>query len=139
MRVTAVAAFAIQQAYSCYPQVLANYTPHTDYFPPVPRAGVRGAVRLGRAGPRRGYVPAAPEGPSEAGPCNALYAEWTKTHTLASTGWLLLAVVTLTVAVGAAVASGVSFGHLPRGPRRDQPDRDLPRPGFERVTVTYTQ
>jgi ABC-2 type transport system permease protein len=38
----------------------------------------------------------------------ALAAEWTKARTLASTGWLLLAGVMLTVAVGAAVAAAVS-------------------------------
>ena len=35
----------------------------------------------------------------------ALHAEWTKTRTVASTGWLLLAAIALTVAVGAAVAA----------------------------------
>ena len=35
----------------------------------------------------------------------ALHAEWTKTRTVASTGWLLLAAVALTVAVGAAAAA----------------------------------
>ena len=38
---------------------------------------------------------------------DALRAEWTKARTLASTGWLLLAAVVLTVAVGAAMASAV--------------------------------
>ena len=38
----------------------------------------------------------------------ALHAEWTKARTLASTGWLLLAVVALTVVVSAAVAAAVS-------------------------------
>jgi ABC-2 type transport system permease protein len=38
----------------------------------------------------------------------AVHAEWTKARTLASTGWLLLAAVVLTAAVGAAVASAVS-------------------------------
>ena len=35
----------------------------------------------------------------------ALHAEWTKTRTVASTGWLLLAAIALTVAVGAAAAA----------------------------------
>jgi ABC-2 type transport system permease protein len=39
---------------------------------------------------------------------DALRAEWTKARTLASTGWLLLAVVVLTVAVGAAVSAAAS-------------------------------
>ncbi len=39
---------------------------------------------------------------------NSLRAEWVKARTLASTGWLLLAAVVLTVAVGAAVSSAVS-------------------------------
>ena len=39
---------------------------------------------------------------------DALAAEWTKARTLASTGWLLLAAVVLTVAVSAAVAAAVT-------------------------------
>jgi ABC-2 type transport system permease protein len=42
------------------------------------------------------------------GVADALRAEWTKARTLASTGWLLLAAVMLTVAVSAAVVSAVS-------------------------------
>ena len=38
---------------------------------------------------------------------DALHAEWTKTRTLASNGWLLLATVALTVAVSAATAAAV--------------------------------
>lgn len=38
---------------------------------------------------------------------DALRAEWTKTRTLASNGWLLLATVALTVAVSAATAAAV--------------------------------
>jgi ABC-2 type transport system permease protein len=41
------------------------------------------------------------------GVADALQAEWTKARTLASTGWLLLAAVMLTVTVSAAVASAV--------------------------------
>jgi len=37
---------------------------------------------------------------------DTLHAEWTKTRTVASTGWLLLAVIALTVAVGAAATAG---------------------------------
>lgn len=40
----------------------------------------------------------------------ALHAEWTKLHTISSTGWLLAATVVVTVGVAAVVASGV---HLP--------------------------
>ena len=39
---------------------------------------------------------------------DALSAEWTKARTLASTGWLLLAAVTATVAVSTAVAAAVT-------------------------------
>jgi ABC-2 type transport system permease protein len=39
---------------------------------------------------------------------DALAAEWTKARTLASTGWLLVAAVVLTAAVGAAVAAAVN-------------------------------
>ena len=42
------------------------------------------------------------------GLAEALHAEWTKTRTIASTGWLLLAAIALTVAVGAAAAAGTS-------------------------------
>ncbi|HEV3294328.1 MAG TPA: hypothetical protein VG123_35550, partial [Streptosporangiaceae bacterium] len=42
------------------------------------------------------------------GLAEALHAEWTKTRTMASTGWLLLAAIALTVAVGAAAAAGTS-------------------------------
>jgi len=42
------------------------------------------------------------------GLAEALHAEWTKVRTIASTGWLLLAVIALTVAVGAAAAAGTS-------------------------------
>ncbi|WP_107081750.1 ABC transporter permease subunit [Streptomyces sp. SBT349] len=44
---------------------------------------------------------------------NALRAEWTKLRTLHSTGWLLLAVVVCTVAVGAAGAAAVDVAHCP--------------------------
>ena len=39
---------------------------------------------------------------------SALRAEWAKARTVSSTGWLLLAAVALTVAVGTAVSSAVS-------------------------------
>jgi ABC-2 type transport system permease protein len=38
-------------------------------------------------------------------PAPALHAEWTKTRTIPSTGWLLLAAIALTVAVGTAAAA----------------------------------
>ena len=41
---------------------------------------------------------------------DALHAEWTKLRTLASTGWLLLGVVALTVAVSAAAERRKSVG-----------------------------
>src|ERR1700735_3963946 len=41
-------------------------------------------------------------------PVSALHAEWTKLRTLAGTGWLLLAVIALTAAVGAGADSAVS-------------------------------
>lgn len=37
-----------------------------------------------------------------------LHAEWTKLRTVAGTGWLLLALITLTVAVGAALAASLT-------------------------------
>ena len=39
LRITPAAAFAIQQAYPRYPQVLASYTSQNDYFLLAPRAG----------------------------------------------------------------------------------------------------
>ena len=42
---------------------------------------------------------------------DALRAEWTKLRTLASTGWLLVGTVALTVAVSAAVAAA-THSHL---------------------------
>jgi ABC-2 type transport system permease protein len=42
-----------------------------------------------------------------------LRAEWTKLRTLPSTGWLLLALAGLTVAVGAALAGTVDTAHCP--------------------------
>src|SRR5262249_14084613 len=92
---------------------------------------VRGPVRLGRrrAGPR--LHPAAPEGrmsataqarrprpkasrsgPRRAGMPDALHAEWTKLRTVSGPAWLLLGVVALTAAVGAA-ADGAT--HCPAG------------------------
>ena len=38
----------------------------------------------------------------------ALHAEWTKLRTVAGTSWLLLAVVALTAALGAAAAAAVA-------------------------------
>jgi ABC-2 type transport system permease protein len=46
--------------------------------------------------------------PVPASTAPALHAEWTKTRTMASTGWLLLAAIALTVAVGAAAAAGTN-------------------------------
>ncbi|MFD4758471.1 ABC transporter permease [Streptomyces sp. NPDC058439] len=43
----------------------------------------------------------------------ALHAEWTKLRTVPSTWWLLLAVVALTVALGAAATGSVSTGQCP--------------------------
>ena len=42
------------------------------------------------------------------GLAEALHAEWTKTRTVASAGWLLLAAIALTVAVGAAAAAAAA-------------------------------
>ncbi|MGH3185862.1 MAG: ABC transporter permease subunit [Streptosporangiaceae bacterium] len=44
---------------------------------------------------------------------DALRAEWTKTRTLASNGWLLLATVALTVAVSAAAAAAAAAVRCP--------------------------
>jgi ABC-2 type transport system permease protein len=38
----------------------------------------------------------------------ALHAEWTKLRTVAANGWLLLAAIALTVALGAATAAAVN-------------------------------
>jgi ABC-2 type transport system permease protein len=46
--------------------------------------------------------------PVPASTAPVLHAEWTKTRTMASTGWLLLAAIALTVAVGAAAAAGTN-------------------------------
>ncbi|RKS73460.1 ABC-2 type transport system permease protein [Actinomadura pelletieri DSM 43383] len=43
----------------------------------------------------------------------AVLAEWTKLRTLPSTGWLLLALAAITVAVGAAMTGGVDTAHCP--------------------------
>jgi ABC-type transport system involved in multi-copper enzyme maturation permease subunit len=40
LRITPAAAFAIQQAYPRYPQVLAAYTPQNDYYPLAPWLGL---------------------------------------------------------------------------------------------------
>jgi ABC-2 type transport system permease protein len=42
---------------------------------------------------------------------NATHAEWTKLRTVAGTGWLLLATVTLTVALSGATAASVTYHH----------------------------
>ena len=44
----------------------------------------------------------------------ALYAGWTKARTLASTGWLLLAAVALTVIVSATVAAAARWPSVAR-------------------------
>src|ERR1700691_3533515 len=52
----------------------------------------------------------------------ALHAEWTKLRTLASTGWLLLGVVALTVGVSAAaVASATCPAGSPAGSCQPDP------------------
>jgi ABC-2 type transport system permease protein len=43
-----------------------------------------------------------------AGSRDAVHAEWTKLRTIAGPGWMLLAVITLTVAVGALAANAVT-------------------------------
>jgi ABC-2 type transport system permease protein len=50
-----------------------------------------------------------------AGLPDALHAEWTKLRTLASTWWLLLAVIALTITVGAAVAAAFQCSGGPAG------------------------
>jgi ABC-2 type transport system permease protein len=49
---------------------------------------------------------ARPEPAAGAGLAYALHAEWTKLRTLASTWWMLLGAVAVTIAVGAAVTAG---------------------------------
>jgi ABC-2 type transport system permease protein len=53
---------------------------------------------------------------------DALHAEWTKLRTLASTWWLLLAAVALTVVVGAAVAVAVQCRPLGCAPAQTGAD-----------------
>jgi hypothetical protein len=48
----------------------------------------------------------------------ALYAGWTKARTLASTGWLLLAAVALTVIVSATVAAAARWPSVARHVRQ---------------------
>ena len=48
---------------------------------------------------------------------DALHAEWTKLRTLASTGWLLLATVVLTIGVSAAMTAASSYS--PNSPSQD--------------------
>ena len=59
---------------------------------PAPTPGARGS------GPRY-------PGPHYTGAGHALHAEWTKARTAGGTGWLLLAIIAATVAVGGAVAA----------------------------------
>jgi ABC-2 type transport system permease protein len=71
----------------------------------------QGLTSKRRAG--RGRVPAAPtgrmiEGSRRRAGYSALHAEWTKLRTLASTGWLLLGVVALTVGVSAATTAAAT-------------------------------
>ena len=69
--------------------VSAERAPHRA---PAPRQGAaRAEPRAGRAGLRE-----------------ALHAEWTKLRTLPGTGWLLLAIVALTIAVSAAAEAAVT-------------------------------
>jgi ABC-2 type transport system permease protein len=51
-------------------------------------------------------APERPEPAAWAGLRDVLHAEWTKLRTLASTWWLLLGAVAVTIAVGAAVTAG---------------------------------
>src|SRR6185312_8063039 len=73
---------------------------------------VRGAVRLGRAGPGPGDVRAAPEGcvirRAGGAQMNTVHAEWTKVRTVAGPGALLLAAAALTAAIGVAAANATS-------------------------------
>ena len=68
------------------------------------------AVPVDGRGPGAGAGPAPAEGRMSLG-C-ALHAEWTKLRTVPGPAWLLLGVVTLTIAVGAAVAGAT---HCPAG------------------------
>jgi len=84
----------------------------------LPRA--KGAPR--RTGLRSEELAASDEGrrrtPARrrrAGPALALHSEWTKLRTLASTWWLMLAAVALTVVVGAAVAAAYQCSGGPAG------------------------
>ena len=43
---------------------------------------------------------------------SAVHAEWTKLRTLSGTGWLLLGVIALTVALGAAADSTIGYSRV---------------------------
>ena len=147
-RVTPAAAFAVQQTLIAYPQVSNVYAPSAGYYPLAPWAGFAvlcawAAVALALA------VYAEPEGRMNV-PClrvrevgarwdaagtrtfaTALRAEWTKLRTLAGTWWLLLAVIALTAAVGAAprVRGDLPGRGLRAGPGQGRPVRHRPQPG----------
>jgi hypothetical protein len=97
MRVTPAAAFAVEQTVIQYPRVDDVYAPAYGYYPLAAWAGVRGSVRLGRDGPGARVRHAEPEGCVR----RAIRAEWAKTWSDPGTGWLLGALIALSVAVGA--------------------------------------
>ena len=70
--------------------------------PPTERASAREAPHPDRRG-----LPATAHD-SWTGLREALHAEWTKVRTVAGTGWLLLAVIAVTVAVGAGASAATS-------------------------------
>ena len=102
LRITPAAAFAVQQALPGYAQVDAIYSPGPGgYFPLAPWAGLPCCA----AGPRSPW-------PSPSSCCGGGTHELRsaargvdQARTIASTGWLLLAAIALTVAVGAAAAA----------------------------------
>jgi ABC-2 type transport system permease protein len=115
LRITPAAAFAVQQALPQYPQVTATYSP-SGYYPLAPWAGF--AVLCAWAALAwPGRLPAAPEGRMSQLPASQREARgWAcagraargvdQAAHLAGTGWLLLAVIALTVAVGTADGRG---------------------------------
>ena len=110
LRITPAAAFAVQQAIPQYPQVTALYSPGGPgggYFPLAPWAGF--AVLCGWAAARRWPWPWSSCAGGTHEPVRSGAARGVdQARTIASTGWLLLAAIALTVAVGAAAAAGTS-------------------------------
>jgi ABC-2 type transport system permease protein len=85
---------------------------------PEPEPG----IGSGRSGAGRTGTARAAQGPRFPGALpDALHAEWTKLRTLPGTGWLLLAVAALTVAVSAAADAATTAAACPPGGCQSDP------------------